>query len=424
MSTSIESASAVRGSPSPLRPPATAPSVTKLIWILALLAALGPFTIDMYLPSFPDIARSLGVEVAAVELTVATYLAGLAIGNLIYGPLADRFGRRRPLLLGLGIYSLTSLLCAAAPNLPLLAAGRLLQGIGGAAGMVISRAVVRDRFNESESARIYSALMLIMGVAPIVAPLLGGQLVGVGPGWPLIFLILTVLGASVWTMIARLLPESLPVEARTRRSPVETIRTMGATLRQLRFVRLALAGGAIQASMFAYIAGSPFVFIELFGIPQEHYGFYFGANALGFISMSQLNRWMVPRFGVQPTMRAAIFVATAAYTALWFAGNGGAGPMILLPLMFVGIASIGCVLPNATAAAMAPFDRSAGVASSLLGTIQVACGALAAMSVSLLADGSARPMFTVMFGCSLVSVAVIAPDLWSRARAVAPSRAA
>lgn len=386
-----------------------ASSTTKLVLILGLLASLGPFSIDMYLPSFPQIARSFGVEVAAVELTIATYLAGLAFGNLIYGPLADRLGRRRPMLIGLSVYAVASIVCALAPTLPLLAAARFLQGLGGAAGMVISRAVVRDRFNESESATIYSTLMLIMGAAPILAPVLGGQMVSLG--WQSVFAFLSVFGVGVWLMIALGLPESHPPSARIRRTPVQLARTAGGVLSQLRFLRLALAGGAMQASMFAYIAGSPFVFIELFGIPPEHYGYYFGVNAFGLIAASQLNRWLAPRFGIIPTLRAAIAISVTAYAGLFFAAAAGAGLWLILPLIFVGLSSVGCVLPNTTAAAMAPFGANAGMASSLLGTIQVSCGALASTAASFLANGTAMPMATVMFGSALIAVAAIASPL-------------
>lgn len=389
------------------------PSKRRLTLILGTLAAIGPFSIDMYLPSFPTLARSLGTSVAAVELTLATYLAGLAAGQLLYGPLADRLGRRAPLLGGLALYVLASLACAAAPSLAVLAAARFVQALGGCAGMVISRAVVRDHFDEKESAQLYSSLMLVMGAAPILAPLIGGQLVA-HVGWRAIFVTLACIGAAMLTMVAVALPESLPPSARRKQGPGEIARSLGGMLKQIQFVRLSLAGGAMQAAMFAYIAGSPFVFIELFGVPPERYGFLFGANAFGLITSSQINRWLVPRIGVLRALRGAIVVAALAYVALFVASGTDAGLAVIAPPIFVGISCVGFALPNATALAMAPHGKQAGLASALLGTLQTGCGALASTGVSALADGSARPMATVMLTCGLVAFAAASPIAWYR----------
>jgi DHA1 family bicyclomycin/chloramphenicol resistance-like MFS transporter len=386
------------------------PPRLRLTLVLGALAGLGPFSIDMYLPSFPSLAQSLGVSVAAVQLTLATYLAGLALGQLLYGPLSDRLGRRRPLLAGLALYVVASLLCAVAPSLPVLAGARFVQALGGCAGLVISRAVVRDHFDARGSASLYSSLILVMGVAPIVAPLLGGQLLQVA-GWRAVFVFLAALGAAGWAMVALLLPESLPPASRARRTPLEAVRAMGALFGQGHFLRLALAGGASQAAMFAYISGSPFVFIELFGVPPSRYGLLFGANAFGLIAASQLNRVLVPRFGVVRVLRGAVGLAPVAYAALFLLARGGAGLWGVLPPLFLGIATVGLALPNATAAAMSAFGGSqAGSASALLGTLQMGCGAAAATAVSALADGTARPMTGVMLLCAALGLSLLAAD--------------
>jgi DHA1 family bicyclomycin/chloramphenicol resistance-like MFS transporter len=383
-----------------------------LVWLLGALAALGPLSIDMYLPSFPDIARTFGTDVADVELTLAVYLGGLAFGQFVYGPLSDRFGRRAPLIGGLALYALGSLACAAAPTLAMLTAARLLQALGGCAGMVISRAVVRDRFDEAASARLYSSLFLVMGVAPILAPLLGGQLLLVG-GWRSIFLVLGLFGVAVLALLARWLPESLHADGRVVSSPGEIGTASLSVLRNRRFLCLGLASGALQAAMFAYISGSPFVFIELLGVPPERYGLLFGANAIGLIACSQVNRWLAPRFGVLHVLRAAVLVGCLAFAALAVVALNGGGLWALMPPIFIGVSSLGLVLPNITAAVMSPFGEKAGLASALLGTLQMVCAATAAVAVSALSNGTALPMAGVMCVCGVLALILVAVDRYT-----------
>lgn len=393
-------------STTPDQPTAGHSSSHRLVAILGLLTALGPLSIDMYLPSFPTVAADLGVSVSDVQLTLASYLAGLAVGQLLYGALADRLGRRGPLLAGLALYLVGSVACAAAPSLPLLIAARFLQALGGCAGMVISRAVVRDHFDVADSARLYSTLMLIMGVAPILAPLFGGQLLLVA-GWRAIFWVLVAVSGALITLIYTALPESLPPTARDLRPIVQHLRAMATMLGHLRFVRLSLAGGAMLAALFAYIAGSPFVFIELYHLDPSAFAVLFGANAAGLIATSQFNRWLAPRFGVERVLRWAIRAAAVALAALAAAVWSGAGLVLIIPAIFVGIATVGLVLPNATAAAMAPYAKGAGRASAVMGTLQMVLGALTATGVSALADGSARPMAGIMAVCGLAALALV-----------------
>ena len=378
----------------------------RLTLVLGALSALGPLSIDMYLPTFPSVAQSLGTSVAAVQLTLATYLAGFAVGQLAYGPLADRFGRRRPLLAGLGLYLVSALACALAPSLALLAGARFVQGLGGCAGLVISRAVVRDRFDVSESSRVYSSLMLVMGAAPILAPFLGGQVMALA-GWRAVFGVLVLASAILLSLIALGLPESLPPEARHRLGVRETLRSFAAPLRDGPFMRLTLVGGAILAAMFAYISAAPFVFIGLYGVPAQRFGLIFGANAFGLIAASQLNRLLVRRIGSQRALRVGVGGALLAYSALFLAIVLGGSLAVVLPPLFVGISMFGLVMPNATAAAMEQFGERAGSASSVLGVLQSSCGALAATAVSALADGTARPLASVTLACGAAAVVLL-----------------
>ncbi len=374
-----------------------------LTLVLGALAALGPLSIDMYLPAFPSVARSLSTSVAAVELTLATYLAGFALGQLAYGPLADRFGRRRPLLAGLALYLVSAAACAAAPSLALLAAARFVQGLGGCAGLVVSRAVVRDLFDVSESSRIYSSLMLVMGAAPILAPFLGGQLLALA-GWRAIFLALVVASSLFIVLIVLGLPESLPPGQRARHGLADTLRSFAVPLRHGEFLRLSLVGGAILAALFAYISGAPFLFIELLGVPPARFGLFFGANAFGLIAAAQANHLLVRRMGAVAVMRLGVLIAFFAYAGLLAAVLAGGGLALVAPPLFVGVSMFGLVAPNATAAAMEHFGARAGSASSVMGVLQSSCGALSAAAVSLLADGTARPLAAVTLASATAAV--------------------
>jgi DHA1 family bicyclomycin/chloramphenicol resistance-like MFS transporter len=376
-------------------------SYARLALILGTLAAFGPLSIDMYLPGLPSIAREFGTTTAAVQQTLAVFFVGLALGQLAYGPLADRLGRRRPLLFGCGLYAVASLGCAAAPSLGGLMALRFAQALGGSAGMVIGRSVVRDLFDERESARMYSFLVLVMGLAPITAPLIGGQLL-VLFGWRAIFLVLGGFGLFCLGLVWFGLPETLPSERRNRTGLGAALRAYGGLLGDGRYMGFAVAGGLASAAMFAYISGSPFVFIELNGVPPEYFGLLFGTNALGLIAASQLNRWLLTRYTGLRILNAALGVTAASSLALLAITVAGVGGFVgLLVLLFFCIASTGMVGPNSTAAAMAPYGRRAGTASALLGATQFLLGALAGMAVGALANGTALPMVGTIAVCGV-----------------------
>nr|AIA17441.1 7TM diverse intracellular signaling [uncultured bacterium] len=275
----------------------------RLVLILGGLAALGPLSVDMYLPAFPTIARSLETTLPSVEVSLASYFAGLSLGQLFYGPLADRYGRKVPLLVGLIIYALASVACALAQSIEAVITLRFIQALGACGGMVIPRAIVRDRFGHQESARIFSLLMLIMGVAPILAPLLGGYL-GTHLGWRSIFWFLVMFSSLAMAASALFLRETHGSHPEFKMSG--SFATFGRLLRDREFLRYTLAGSIAQAGMFAYITGSPFVFIELFGIPAESFGWVFGGNALGLIAVSQLNARLLRTYSYERILTVAI----------------------------------------------------------------------------------------------------------------------
>ncbi|MFJ7795162.1 multidrug effflux MFS transporter [Pseudomonas sp. NPDC096950] len=391
----------------------------RTILILGALTAFGPLAIDFYLPAFPAMALAFGTDEKHVQMTLAAYFLGLSIGQLLYGPVADRFGRRIPLLTGVGLFTAASLACAFAPNLEWLMGARFIQALGGCAGMVISRAVVSDKCDAVGSAKVFSQLMLVMGLAPILAPMLGGLLVNT-TGWQSIFLVLTGFSALAALAVALGLPESLPDYV--PRQPLKgALRQYGRLLADPVYLGHALTGGLAVAGMFAYISGSPFVFIKLYGVPAEHFGWLFGTNAAGFILVAQVNARLLAKRGPAFLLARAVWVYLGAGLTLLAVSSLHTEQLwpLLIPL-FVCIASLGCILPNASACAMNGQGTRAGSASALLGCLQFSIAAGAASLVGGLHDGSAMPMAMVISLCGIlvVSAAMLTRRL-QNARALA-----
>ncbi len=395
----------------------------RTILILGALSAFGPLAIDFYLPAFPAMALAFGTDEQHVQLTLAAYFLGLSLGQLAYGPISDRFGRRVPLLSGVGLFTLASLACAYAPSLEWLIAARFVQALGGCAGMVISRAVVADKCDAVGSAKVFSQLMLVMGLAPILAPMLGGLLVNTS-GWQSIFLVLTGFSALAALAVALGLPESMP--AHVPRQPLSgALRQYARLVKDRVYLGHALTGGIAIAGMFAYIAGSPFVFIKLYGVPAEHFGWLFGTNAAGFILVAQVNARLLAKRGPAFLLVRAVWVYFLA--GLTLLAVGAMRPEALWPLLiplFICIASLGCIIPNASACAMNGQGARAGSASAMLGCLQFSIAAGAAALVGVLHDGSAVPMAMVISLCGLlvVSVALLTRRL-QNARALAQAQA-
>lgn len=364
--------------------------------LLGFLTAVGPVSTDMYLPAFPDIEASLGGRPGTAQITLATWFAGLAVGQITQGTLSDRFGRRGPLIAGTLVYTVASAGCALAPSLWALSAWRFAAAFGGSASMVIPRAVVRDLADGHAAVRLMSRLMLVMGVTPILAPTLGGLVLSVA-SWHVIFWVAAAYGVLCAALVWRLLPDTLPLSARVRLGPIGLVVRYVAILRERGFITHALLGGMGMSAMFAYLGGSPPVFINLYHLTPPQYGILFGANAAGFIAASQINARIVPRFGTPRVMRAAaglFLLAVCAVTAsAWLRVGGLAG--MLAPIT-AAMVCLGFILPNAAVGALSRHAAHAASASALMGTLQFLLGAVSGTLVGVLDDGTPRPMALLM----------------------------
>jgi len=371
--------------------------------LLGVLIAIGPLSIDMYLPGFPAMAAEFAGQAGRPEYTLAGFFVGMAFGQLLYGPLSDRYGRKPPLYVGLALYTLASIGGALTGSLDHLTAWRLVQGLGGCAGMVITRAVVRDRCGLRDSARAFSMLMLVMGVAPILAPMLGGWIV-TGFGWRAIFWLLAGFGACCLIAMRLGLDESHD----TRHEPTLSWRRIGndflGLLGERAFMAYSLSSGLAMAGFFAYIAGSPHVFIELYHLSASQYGWLFGLNALAFILASQANARLVRTMAPTRVLRRALRLLAA--TAVWLIALPVLGEPALIALLLplaIAIASLGFIIPNATASALATHGQRAGTASALMGALQFGLATVAGTIMGLSHGASAAPLAWIMATCALAA---------------------
>jgi DHA1 family bicyclomycin/chloramphenicol resistance-like MFS transporter len=376
--------------PATLARPAAAPPA-RLIVLLGALSTFGPLSMDMYLPGLPDLTRDLDAPAWAAQMTITTCMAGLAAGQLVAGPLSDRLGRRRPLLAGLVAYAVTSGLCALAPTIWSLLIVRLIQGLGGAAGIVIARAIVRDRYEGSSAARIYSLLMLVAGLAPILAPLVGGQLLHV-TDWRGVFVALAAVGTALLIAAALWLEESLDPEHRHGGGLVATLRVFGTLLRDRGFVGIVLAMGLAFSAMAVYIGGSSFVLEDVYGVSPQLFSVMFAVNAAGIIAASQLGGRVVERVGPRALLDAGVRASALGGLGLLAAIVFDAGLAGVLPSLFVIVAAVGLVLPNATALALQDYPRAAGSASALFGLAQFGLGGAVVPLAGVAGGDTALPL--------------------------------
>ncbi len=357
-----------------------------MIVVLGLLVALGPLTIDMYLPALPRIADELSVSSSMVQLTLTGTLAGLALGQLIIGPLSDSLGRRRPLMAGIVLHMLASVCCLFAPNIVTLGLARGLQGVGAAAAMVVAIAIVGDLFAESVAATVLSRLMLVLGVAPVLAPSLGAAVL-LRASWHWVFLVLVVLAGALLLLAAVALPETLPPEHRRPLKVRGIIATYGELLRDVKFVILVLVGALGMSGLFAYIAGASFVLQGRYGLDQQSFALVFGAGAVALIAATQFNVVLLRRFAPQTIVMWAL--TASALTGIVFVGltSAGVGGLpVFLGLVWLILAAMGLVIPNAPAVALGRHPDAAGTAAALLGAAQFGLGAAVAPLVGVLGN--------------------------------------
>ncbi|MFG2571714.1 multidrug effflux MFS transporter [Streptomyces sp. NPDC048481] len=376
--------------------------------VLGGLTATPPLSMDMYLPALPEVTRTLHAPAATVQLTLTACLAGMALGQLVVGPMSDRWGRRRPLLAGLAVYVVATALCALAPTVETLIAFRLLQGLAGAAGIVIARAVVRDLYDGVAMARFFSNLMLVSGVAPVVAPLIGAQILRT-TDWRGVFALLTAIGLLLAALVWFRLPETLPAEGRHAGGTGEALRSMRRLLSDRPFTGYVLTGGFSFAALFAYISASPFVMQEIYGASPQTFGLLFGANSVGLVVAGQINgKILVGRVRLDRVLAGGLATVTLAATALLLMTTGVFGEPGLAPVaaaLFVLMSAMGVTLPNAQTLALTRVRHSAGSASALLGTSSFLIGAIATPLVGIAGERSAVPMAVVQVAAALVASA-------------------
>lgn len=381
-------------------------SKVPLIILLGALAAIGPFSIDMYLPGLPNIAKYFSTDISNVQLTLTSYFFGIAFGQIFYGPLVDRFGRKRPLLIGLAIYLISSVGCALSPSVWALIGFRFLQSLGACAGMVISRAVVRDSFSPHEAAKAFSQILLVMGIAPIIAPSLGGIIIA-NFSWRVIFFLLVALSSVLLVWCFFLLPETKKPDPQVSLLPSSVFSGFLTVIQVPRFWVYVTLSSLASAVMFAYISGSPFVFMRLFGLGETEYAWVFGLNASGLILSSQLNRILLSKFEAEAVLknlsRFYLPLGILLICAIYFSWP----KFSVYALIFCMVAIYGFIFPNASALALSPFSQNAGSASALMGFLQMVLAVCSSGLVSLLHDGTAFPMVGVMSGLGFLAFGVI-----------------
>lgn len=376
---------------------------TILILVLGSLTAIGPFSIDMYLPGFPAIARDLQTDISHVAFTLTSYFIGITLGQVVYGPLLDRFGRKKPLVVGLLIYIAAAIGCGLAPTIQALVVLRFLLAIGSCVGIVAARAIVRDLFPINEVARIFSTLMLVLGVSPIIAPTVGAYVADLY-SWRLIFAVLGLIAVLILVGVLRFLPESRPADASISLHPLQVARDYVAVLKNRQFIAYGLASAAASGGLFAYISAAPFVYMTLFSFTDKEFGWLFGLSACGVIGASQINRFILRRHTSREVSIVAA-VAQSVVTVFFVVGVlAGIPPLAVILMIFGYLVGLGFLSPNTTAIAIEPFTRNAGTASALMGSMQMAAGALGSALVSIFHTGTALPMAALMLTSAVVSL--------------------
>ncbi|MGE8557031.1 MAG: multidrug effflux MFS transporter [Acinetobacter sp.] len=390
---------------------------TAWIMLLALLTSLGPLSIDMYLPALPQMAQDFGVSTQMVANTLPAYFLGLALGQLIYGPLSDRIGRKTPLYFGLALYVVASLLCIFASNEWSLIAARILQAVGGCVGVVIARAAIRDRLDMQASAQAFASMMIVMGIAPVIAPSLGAIVLKFF-AWQAVFGFLTLIGLICLVCVHFFFKESLPVERRLKLNVAQIIQLYGSIFKDPSFKWPMLAGCFSGGILFCYISSSAAVLMDDFGLTQQQFAYAFGLNAFGIMLLSTLNKKLGHQFSVMSRLKIGGIIQLIGASILFVAGFIGHSPLwVVLIGMFWAVAGIGFTGPNAMALAMSEQGAQAGTASAIMGSMQFACGLLGGVILNFLIWNSLLNMGILMLifvGITLLSIMQLSRQLQNK----------
>jgi len=382
--------------------------------VLGLLSVVGPLAIDMYLPALPAIGADLGASDARIQQSLMAFLAAFAIGQLIYGPVSDMFGRKPPLYFGLGLFVLASIGSAFAPNAEVLIVFRFLQGLGACASMSLPRAIVRDNYTGAPAAQLMSLIMLVFSVSPILAPL-SGSLVIAFADWRAMFWVMTGVGVLALLLLTFALKETRPKEARLDSGLGSAVRAYGTLLRDGRFLGLTLIGTFGMSSFMAFLGNSSFVYIDHFGLTPTQYSIAFSVNAVSFFAASQATGALVGRFGLNRVVKVAVVGYAAAMLSLFAAVLGGADSVwVMGGFMFIAFGFLGLVLPTTGVLAMEEQGEIAGSASALMGTVQMVVAAVVMGIVGAFADGTARPMVVAFAVCAVLAFAITQVTLGGR----------
>ncbi len=378
-----------------------------IILILGALSTISPFAIDMYLPAFPGIALALHTSTAKISLSISSYFAGLAAGQLLYGPLLDRFGRKPPLYVGLTLFIVASLLCVCSRSVEWLVAMRFVQALGGCAAQVAAMAMVRDFFPVHESAKIISLLILILGVSPLFAPTVG-SFVSIHLGWQWVFIILAVVAFLNLAVLYWYLPEGHPPDDTVSLQPLPILSNFAIVLKEPQFITYALSGAFAFAGLLVYVAGSPIIFMEVFHVSERAFGAIFAGLSVGFIGSNQVNVLLLRRFSSEQIFRASLLIECPV-ALLFLVGThyGWFGLGLTVALFFVSLSSLGLAYPNAAALALSPFDRNIGSASAMLGFLQIGVSGLASASIGIFDSHSMLPVVLLLAATSWIGLAIL-----------------
>lgn len=378
-----------------------------IIFTLGLLSAIGPFSIDMYLPGFPQMAASLHTTVSHVALSLSSFFVGISVGQLIYGPLLDRFGRKIPLYTGLAVYFFSSVYCAFINDADALIVVRFFQALGSCGGMVAARALVRDLFAVRDNARVFSLLMLVIALSPILAPTFGGFISAI-LGWHAIFISLAVISLLTAIAVYLWLPDGRKPDRAVSLKPIPIVKTFIAVFKVPKFYTYSLAGAIASSGLYSYVAGSPVVFMKIYKVSESHYGLIFAFISLGLLIASQLNTLLLRRYSSEQITLVALrgqVIAGLLLVVLTYFNLLNLYGMIALIWIFLG--TQGFVFPNTSALALSPFEANAGAASALMGAVQLGVGALATALVGMLSNKTALPMTAIMSVCALCALTIL-----------------